>query len=417
MAAALSEPLVLASTKELLYPDAADTDSETYVVADTQFAKDAWLPGAPIPAEVKRCLSPFNHIKVGTGYPDLVAVGLPSQGLQKTARRTSAPLTVIESKGYTASSDPKIKEGIVQAHDRLTDANVAFTSAPKGAITHDARSLARELNVGLIGVTSDGSARVLETPRLVGTGSEAGGTDNTVQLRATYSSVGRKAFNKNNPKNYLTYPICVYADGDTEELYKDHVIQTVGDGMRGARALGLITGEDNNTLTMAGREVVRFALEQYNNMESALNEIASWHNMHGPFIKNEKEWGLLARSIVTRHPMMQRIIETVERLQTLSSTPPTLPDVVEEMYRTHPADAIEIFIRADDDSRERVLADVDELNTAKLTDASIYSAQLFQQIKSVLHHVGILTEGGTSRRSKLTPTDDVWALQTPLGTK
>ena len=52
MATTLSEPLVLAYTKEFLYPDVAATDSETYVVADTQFAKDAWLPGAPIPTEV-----------------------------------------------------------------------------------------------------------------------------------------------------------------------------------------------------------------------------------------------------------------------------------------------------------------------------------------------------------------------------
>jgi hypothetical protein len=66
-AAALSEPHVLAHTKERLFPD--PEAENTYAVVDTQFAVDEWLAGEPIEPEVRDRLAPFNHVQVGSGYP------------------------------------------------------------------------------------------------------------------------------------------------------------------------------------------------------------------------------------------------------------------------------------------------------------------------------------------------------------
>jgi hypothetical protein len=66
-AGTLSEPAVLAHTKRQLFP--ADDSAASYAVVDTQFATEEWLPNQPIPAEIHDQLAPFNHVRVGTGYP------------------------------------------------------------------------------------------------------------------------------------------------------------------------------------------------------------------------------------------------------------------------------------------------------------------------------------------------------------
>nr|WP_276249596.1 hypothetical protein [Halomicroarcula sp. SHR3] len=70
--AALSEPQVLAHAKRRLFPE--DDQSGTYAVVDTQFAGGEWLAGQAIEASVRETLAPFNHVRVGSGYPDLVGV-------------------------------------------------------------------------------------------------------------------------------------------------------------------------------------------------------------------------------------------------------------------------------------------------------------------------------------------------------
>jgi len=49
--------------KERLFP--ATSETETYAVADTQFAMDEWLAGQSIPEAVRETLAPFSHVRVG----------------------------------------------------------------------------------------------------------------------------------------------------------------------------------------------------------------------------------------------------------------------------------------------------------------------------------------------------------------
>ena len=87
--AALSEPHVLAHAKRRLFPDPEEVN--TYAVTDTQFAKAEWLAGQTIPAEVRETLAPFNHVHLGSGYPDLVGVRKLESDLLAVERQGEEP--------------------------------------------------------------------------------------------------------------------------------------------------------------------------------------------------------------------------------------------------------------------------------------------------------------------------------------
>src|SRR6056297_3298816 len=99
-AGGLAEPQVLAHAKRRLFPEAEEPD--TYAVVDTQFSTDEWLPGKRIEPAIHEQLAPFNHVNVGSGYPDLVGVrNLESELLAVERFGDGPPLMAVEAKGHT----------------------------------------------------------------------------------------------------------------------------------------------------------------------------------------------------------------------------------------------------------------------------------------------------------------------------
>lgn len=99
-AASLTEPQVLAHAKRRLFPDA--DDPAAYAVTDTQFATDEWLRDGRISEAVRSTLAPFNHVQLGSGYPDLVGVrSLGDELLAVDRLGNEPPLIAVEAKGYT----------------------------------------------------------------------------------------------------------------------------------------------------------------------------------------------------------------------------------------------------------------------------------------------------------------------------
>lgn len=263
----LTEPRVLAHTKRHLFPDDAQ---KSYAVVDTQFATDRWVAGERIASEVKETLAPFNHVRVGTGYPDLVGVRALDDELQAVERLgDEPPLVAVEAKGYTKHGGIDVERGIVQAYDRLHEANAAYVAAPVRAVSRSARTLARELNVGVLGVESGGTIEPLEVPRIVGNRTTT--ETNAIRFQASAQGVANKSFGLNHPKNYLGYPLAHYADGSTEELMRTNkIVREVESARRGAAFLNLVDERPNGVrLTPLGREVVRFALDRYGSVETA----------------------------------------------------------------------------------------------------------------------------------------------------
>ena len=408
----LSEPHVLAHTKRHLFPD--DGAEATYAVVDTQFTSERWLADGAITAEITEMLAPFNHVRIGTGYPDLVGVRSLDDELVAVNRLGSEPpLIAVEAKGYTKTGRVDVERGVVQAYDRLHEANAAYVTAPTGSISESARTLARELNVGVLGVGPSGTVTSLERPRVVGnrTTTEA----EAIRFQASAQGVVNDSFGLNHPKNYLGYPLAHYADGSTEKLMRENkVVREIGSAKRGAAVLGLVEeGPNSVRLTALGREVVRFALDRYGSVERALNEFSNWFRKSHCFYDLAPEWGLLTRRVVFDYPATQLIVEELQRLHEDGENEPNLIQLVEYLHELHPTFTIELFVRGTDDARNQVLGPEGELRIDALADGNVYHSPTVFQFKAILYHAGILTQRG-AEPSNLDPTADTWALRNSL---
>jgi hypothetical protein len=407
----LSEPHVLAHAKRRLFPD--PSEENTYAVVDTQFATDRWLESGRVDPEIRAFLSPFNHVRVGSGYPDLVGVRVLESDLLAVERfGDDPPLVAVEAKGYTDGGAIDVETGVVQAYDRLHEANAAFVAAPRAAISESARTLARELNVGVLGVGAEGHVEPLEVPRLVGnrTTTEAA----AIRFQASAQGVAEKSFGLNHPKNYLAYPLAVYHPGDTGRVVAERVVGAVESARKGAAFLDLIDERpDRIELTPLGREVVRFAFREYGSVDDALAAFEPWKRSRKRFVDVAPRWGLVARRVVYAYPATQLLVEELQEMHEDGIPEPTLVDLVEWCHVHHPSFTVELFVRGEDAVRRRVLTSDGDLRASALADGDVYHSPTVFQLKAMLFHAGVLTERGTEP-SNLEPTTDVWALREPL---
>ena len=409
--ATLTEPQVLAHTKQRLFPEASEPNS--YVVSDTQFGKDEWLPGRPIPADVRTQLAPFNHVEVGSGYPDLVGVrSLESELLAVERFGSQPPLIAVEAKGYTESGGVDVERGVLQAYDRLHEANAAYVAAPTDSIAPSARTLARELNVGVLGVEADGVVEPLEVPRVVG--NRTTGDASAIRFQATAQGVADKSFSLNHPKNYLAYPLALYHPDPTDELLAEHVVRAVDGARQGATFLGLVSESPTGTsLTPLGREVVRFAHTEYGSVDAAIRSFAAWSGSRKRFCSIAPKWGLVTRRVIWAYPATKLLVTELQTMYEDGITDPSLVDLVEWLHVQQPTFAVELFLRGTDDVRARALTEDGNLLASQLEDGAIYHSPTVFQLKAMLYHSGLLTERG-AEPNRLDPLEDRWTLREPL---
>ena len=412
-AGSLTEPQVLAHTKQRLFPD--DDEATAYAVADTQFATAEWLPGQPIDPVIRERLAPFNHVQIGGGYPDLVGVRtLESDLLAVDRLGDDPPLIAIEAKGH-ASGGVDTQRGIVQAYDRLHEANAAYLAAPTTAISETDRTLARELNVGVLSVDAAGTVEALEVPRIVGNRTTSEAT--ALRFQASMQGVADASFGLNHPKNYLGYPLAHYAAGDTAALLSEYkVVSAVTDARRGAAFLGLLedgAGVDGVELTSLGEEVVRFAKARSGSVEAALAEFEDWYRSSKRFVDLAPAWGRLARRVVFAYPATELLVSELQTMSEDGITEPSLVETVAYLHELHPSFTVELFIRGDDGVRSRVLTDDGDLRRSALEDGSVYHSPTVFQLKAMLYHTGILTDRGAEPH-RLEPLEDRWALREPV---
>ena len=407
----LTEPQVLAHTKRRLFGE--DEQEDTYAVADTQFATDRWLSGRRIDPEVREQLAPFNHVRVGTGYPDLVGVRLLDEEFLAIERLgEDPPLIAIEAKGYTDTGRVGVETGIVQAYDRLNEANAAFVAAPAPAVSKSARTLARELNVGVLSVAPGGEVTPTVRPRVVGNRSTS--ETDAIRFQAGAQGVADKSFGLNHPKNYLAYPLAVYHPGDTHSLVEERVVGAVESARTGASFLGLVdVRPTREELTSLGREVVRFAVAEHGSVDAALDQFRNWKRTRRRFVDEAPTWGQLARRVVFAYPASELLVEELQNLHDDGNTDPTLVDLVTYLHELHPAFTVELFVRGTDAVRSRVLDRDGELNVEALADGTIYHSPTVFQLKAMLYHAGILEERG-AEPTNLDPTTDRWTLRNPI---
>jgi hypothetical protein len=408
--ASLSEPTVLAHAKRRLFPDA--DEPATYAVTDTQFAVEEWLPGEPLSRALQEQLAPFNHVRIGSGYPDLVGVRrLESTLLAVDRFGDQPPLIAVEAKGYTGAGTVDVERGVVQAHDRLHEANAAYVAAPTPAVTPSVRTLARELNVGVLGVDDDGAVAALEVPRVVGNRTSDDAT--AIRFQATAQGVADASFGLNHPKNYLAYPLAHYHPDETDAVLAAHVVRATDDARRGAAFLGLVDERPDVRLTPLGEEVVRFALRRSGSVDEALATFEEWQGSRRRFCDLAPEWGLLTRRVLWAYPATRLLVRELQTMHDDGTEAPSLVDLVEWLHVHHPTFTVELFLRGDDEIRARVLDEAGELRPDTLETGGVYHAPTVFQLKAMLFHGGILTEPGAEPH-RLDPTEDVWRLREAL---
>jgi len=399
----LAEPAVLAAAKDTLYPDLVDRPNQ-YAITESQFTVDSWGSWS-IPADIHERLKPFNSVQLASGEPDLLGVGMPD-GEVLNGGVASNPVVAVEAKGYRRNSGTvDVARGIEQAHSRLPEVNLGYVAAPAASVTETARSLARELNIGVVGVTDSESGTVVEPARVTGAGEFA--TDiEAIRFQARTHQLTAGSFPVNHPKNYLGYALALAAEGDTKEAYTENVIRLVSGGRRGAILLGLVDAQTEE-LTHLGAEVVRFARAECGSVRAALERFDDWTGKSTRFAVLAPRWAQLARSIAMQYEPTQLVVEALETIHGERGGSATLPKLFERAAAINQPLAVEVFITQN--ARESVLTNDGGLDTTVLDDPRVYKSGIHFQFKAQLYHIGLLTTGGTDGKEAALADD--WQLE------
>jgi hypothetical protein len=405
----LAEPVVLAAAKEALYPE-IENQPRRYAVVDTQFTTDSWGNWS-IPSSVHSRLEPFNAIRLNSGEPDLIGVGSPPNGVLN-ARAASNPVVAVEAKGHNTSHEKAdIARGIEQAHSHLPETNLGYVAAPMDSVTHTTRSLARELNIGILGVHANESVEFIEPARMAGAGELSTGIE-AIRFQATTHQLTAGSFPVNHPKNFLGFALALAADGDTTEIYTKNVIRDVTSGRRGAMLLNLVDPRnDGEYLTHLGAEVVRFARQQSGSVRAALRRFDEWTGKRTRFTELAPQWAQLARSITVQYKPTQLVVDTLEQLHAEGSHDVTLPELVIRACELNRPLAVEVFVTSG--QRENVLKPDGEIDEIHLDDPTVYKSGAYFQFKAQLYHLGLLTTGGTDNSQQA--LNDTWRLEHTVG--
>jgi hypothetical protein len=328
----------------------------------------------------------------------------------------------VEAKGETRDrrgTEVPVETALLQAHDRTSECNASLVAVPSNALTGKARQLGRELDIGVLSVSESGVTMV-EPPVLKGVATDE--TASAVRWQASAQRIADQSFNYNHPKTYLGIALALASAGETKLVFESKIASKgFRSGKRGARFLGLVRTGPNGELilTSLGKEVVRFAIRTHNSVDSALTEMETWggRGSQTDLIDRHKGWGELMRQILFQYPATPILIETIEE-ETQSSGEadptdgPSLPELVQSLYQKRPAYTIELFVRQESNSRERVFKDDDSLSTEALTTTGIYQSTTVYQYKMLLRHSAILHPDVTAHSTdKLSPKSDYWTLR------
>jgi hypothetical protein len=206
----------------------------------------------------------------------------------------------------------------------------------------------------------------------------------------------------------------VYHDRDHRELVDEHVVSAVDGAVRGAAFLGLVEeyGSDYR-VTALGQEVVRFALREYASVDAALAAFQQWQRSRKRFVDIAPRWGELTRRVVFDYPATELLVTELQSMHDTGLPAPSLPELVTWLHEHHPTFTVELFLRGDDDVRERALTADGELRETVLQEGASYHSPTVFQLKAMLYHAGILSERGREP-SRLDPEADEWALREAL---
>jgi len=119
---------------------------------------------------------------------------------------------------------------------------------------------------------------------------------------------------------------------------------------------------------------------------------------------------------INRHketPVTELLVREVQRLSDQGQPGPTLRECVLELFDSHPAFAVEVFVRDTDEARGKVFEDDSTLDPTALAQGDVYASPTVFQLKAMLYHGGILTKRGAEPH-RLDPIENHRQLRQPL---
>jgi hypothetical protein len=216
----------------------------------------------------------------------------------------------------------------------------------------------------------------------------------------------------NHPKNYLGYALALAADGDTEAVYADKVINAISGGRRGAILLSLVDDQPTgDSLTHLGAEIVRYARQQHGTVMAALAEFDTWTGRSTRFTELAPQWAQLARSVAIQYEPTKLIINALEILHEGGVRDASLAGVALEATRINQPLAVEVFFTQN--RRDDVLTADGAINESVLMDPAVYKSGIHFHFKYQLYHLGILTTGGTDDKGEV--LNNTWRLEQAVG--
>jgi len=221
------------------------------------------------------------------------------------------------------------------------------------------------------------------------------------------------SFKKNHPKNAVGYLLALWADENTEDVFKQYVIRSVDDSRRDAINLGFVRESGIYQATERGHEAVRTIVYHHGSVNSALTAIDAQSGRATRFIDVLPIMGVLTRQALLEYQPTKILLNTLDSLADRGNTCPSLATVAKTIAQRRPTFALNFFVASEDRDDVRK-SESGELNLEKFDDGMIYSTHTTFQYKAMLYHTGILTARGNDTKAELDPTSAVWALEDPL---
>jgi len=337
---------------------------------------------------------------MAAGRPDALIIS-PHHHVFETSieNNLTAPLlAVIEVKGYSGGS-VNVEKAITQAHSHLDEVNLAFAAVPKHSVKRIHKRLAGELNVGLLGIKSDGSIELLKQPRPIGASFTP--EIETIRFHARIGGDLPSKLTKNHPKNPLGYALAVAVTDDTDTACERYVIGSIRDARQDAEALDLVTTQSGDPeLTPTGMDVVRTLLYCYDDTQGALQTVNQLYGSSNRLIKKEPVMGVVARNAILQYPPTKILIETLSQLRQDGVDSPQVNQVATRLAENHPEVAVDLFLNRDPEECPRSQSS-GEIKPAVFDLEENYHTHTLFQYKAVLFHTGVLTTRGLDSTDEL----------------
>lgn len=208
------------------------------------------------------------------------------------------------------------------------------------------------------------------------------------------------SFRLNHPKNYFGVPVAVAMDDPVELLVQQELVAMAGEAATGAEVLGLITRD--KTLTPAGAAFVESVVDDSKTVEDVFEGIAT--STRSRLIEAVPEARSGVQQAVSRYPAASEVISILDEHEALS-----LAELAEIALLEATPSLVRCLFAGDQTATGNDAGDHDR----DLEDTDTYNSLFTSQFKSILYHSGVVTNPG-SDTTRLSPTDDIWALSPVL---